>query len=195
MRARDPVAVRFQLLDLLAGFLRTQALHTAARLGVADIVGEDPTPVEVIAERVGADPSALRRVMRLLASSGVFSEPTPGAFARRRALLGGATVNVFAPGGVPSPRSATRPLRWPQNDQAPRGQGARVGREALLARHGLAIGGSANLPPPWRVWQGDALVPIAGFWPISRERSPSGAVGTRRRLSRSAIRTCAPRGF
>jgi SAM-dependent methyltransferase len=80
MRAHDPVAVRFQLLDLLAGFLRTQALHTAARLGIADIVGEDPTPVEVIAERVGADPSALRRVMRLLASSGVFSEPTPGAF-------------------------------------------------------------------------------------------------------------------
>ena len=77
----DPVAVRFQLLDLLGGFLRTQALHTAARLGVADVVGEDPVSVDVLAERVGADPSALHRVMRLLAASGVFSEASPGVFA------------------------------------------------------------------------------------------------------------------
>jgi hypothetical protein len=76
----DPVAVRFQLLDVLGGFLRTQALHTAARLGVADIVADEPVPVEALADRVGADPSALHRVMRLLASCGVFSEASPGAF-------------------------------------------------------------------------------------------------------------------
>jgi SAM-dependent methyltransferase len=78
--AADPVAVRFQLLDLLAGFLRTQALCTVARLGVADLLGDEPTAVEEIADRVGVDPSALHRVMRLLASNGVFSERTPGAF-------------------------------------------------------------------------------------------------------------------
>jgi hypothetical protein len=75
----DPVAVRFQLLDLLGGFLRTQALHTAARLGIAGIVEDEPVPVEALADRVGADPSALHRVMRLLASCGVFSEASPGA--------------------------------------------------------------------------------------------------------------------
>ena len=76
----DPGAVRAQLLDMLGGFLRTQALHTVARLGVADIVGERPVPIEEIATRVGAEPSALLRVMRLLASLGVFSEAAPGAF-------------------------------------------------------------------------------------------------------------------
>ena len=69
-----------QLLDILGGFLRTQALHTAARLGLADIVGEEPVPVPELAARVGADSSALHRLMRLLASAGIFSEPSPGVF-------------------------------------------------------------------------------------------------------------------
>lgn len=70
-----------QLLDVLGGFLRTQALATVARLGVADVVTDEPLAVEDIAARVEADPSALHRVMRLLASAGIFSEATPGAFA------------------------------------------------------------------------------------------------------------------
>jgi hypothetical protein len=69
-----------QLLEVLGGFLRTQALHTVARLGVADLVGKEPVRVEELAARVEADPSALHRVMRLLASLGIFSEAEPGAF-------------------------------------------------------------------------------------------------------------------
>ncbi|MDQ3357106.1 MAG: acetylserotonin O-methyltransferase [Actinomycetota bacterium] len=75
-----PGAVRLQLLDVLGGFLYTQAIATVARLGVADIVGEEPVPVEELAARVGADPSALHRVMRLLAAVGIFSQAAPGAF-------------------------------------------------------------------------------------------------------------------
>jgi O-methyltransferase len=55
-------------------------MATVAKLGVADIVGSEPVPVEELAARVGADPSALHRVLRLLASDGIFSEATPGAF-------------------------------------------------------------------------------------------------------------------
>ena len=69
-----------QLLEVLGGFLRTQSLHTVARLGVADLVGEEPVRVEELAARVDADPSALHRVMRLLASLGIFSEAESGAF-------------------------------------------------------------------------------------------------------------------
>ena len=76
----DPGSARLQLLDLLGGFLRTQALATVARLGVADIVGEEPVAVEELAARVEVNPSALHRVMRLLASVGIFSEAVPGAF-------------------------------------------------------------------------------------------------------------------
>ena len=37
------------------------------------------------------------------------------------------------------------------NDQAPCGQGARVGCEARLTRHILAIGGRPTVAPPWMV--------------------------------------------
>ena len=47
---------------------------------MGDVVGEEPMPVTEIAARVDADPSSLRRVMRLLASIGIFSEAEPGSF-------------------------------------------------------------------------------------------------------------------
>lgn len=78
----DPVAVRGQLAELISGFLRTQAVAVVAELGVADLVGDEPVAVTELARRVGADPDALYRVLRLLASAGVFSEAAPGAFVR-----------------------------------------------------------------------------------------------------------------
>lgn len=75
----DP-GVRLQLIDVLGGFLRTQALHTVAVLGIADLVGDEPVAVETLATQVQADPSALHRVLRVLASNGIFSESAPGAF-------------------------------------------------------------------------------------------------------------------
>jgi hypothetical protein len=79
--ATDPGDIRLQPLDLAGGFLRTQAMATVASLGVADIVHSAPLPIEQIAARVGANASALHRVMRLLAMDDVFSEVRPGAFA------------------------------------------------------------------------------------------------------------------
>lgn len=73
-------AVRAELLDVLGGFLRTQAIATVAKLGVPDLVGDEPVPVSQLASRSGADTCALHRVMRLLASAGIFSETSPGRF-------------------------------------------------------------------------------------------------------------------
>ncbi len=82
--SRPPVdpAVRLQLLDVLGGFLRSQALHTVAVLGVADLVGDEPATVQELAAQVEADPASLHRVLRVLASDGIFSEAAPGAFVR-----------------------------------------------------------------------------------------------------------------
>lgn len=54
------------------GHFVTRALHVVAELGVADAVGDDGTPVEIVAERVGAKPDLLARIVRLLASRGIF---------------------------------------------------------------------------------------------------------------------------
>ena len=58
---------------LRAGRLST-SIAVAARLGVADHLVDGPLGAEELAERVGADPQALSRVLRLCADAGVFAE-------------------------------------------------------------------------------------------------------------------------
>jgi SAM-dependent methyltransferase len=75
------------LLRMLAGFEVTAALTTVASLGVADHLADDAsngspsTDVASLAGAVGADADALYRVLRMLASVGVFTEIAPGRFA------------------------------------------------------------------------------------------------------------------
>jgi hypothetical protein len=64
---------RERALMLLGGFMVTQALGWVTRLGIADLVHERPRPVTELAEATGVDADALRRVLRLLASLGVFA--------------------------------------------------------------------------------------------------------------------------
>jgi hypothetical protein len=69
-----------QLWDLLRGALATRALAIAADLRVPGALTGGPRPVEEVAREVGADPDTLHRVLRALASDGVFVEEEPGVF-------------------------------------------------------------------------------------------------------------------
>ena len=51
----------------------SSSIHVVAELGVADHIGDDPVGVTELASRCGADPDALDRVLRLLATHGVFA--------------------------------------------------------------------------------------------------------------------------
>jgi hypothetical protein len=77
MTQRDP---EDQLWDVLRGALGTRALSLVADLGVADALAAGPRPVVDVARELGADPDALRRLLRALASDGIFAEPEPGVF-------------------------------------------------------------------------------------------------------------------
>lgn len=66
--------------DLLRGALGTRALAIVADLRVADVLAEGPQPVEELAREVGADAGILHRLLRALASDGVFAEDEPGVF-------------------------------------------------------------------------------------------------------------------
>lgn len=68
------------LWGLLKGAMATQALHVACRCAVADRLAEGPRPVAEIATAAGVDPDALYRVLRALASEGVFAEQRPHVF-------------------------------------------------------------------------------------------------------------------
>jgi hypothetical protein len=79
MEAAPPPPV--QMLQMLAGFQISQALYVAAKLGVADRLVDGPRSVADVADALGAEPSSLGRVLRTLASLGVFTESEPGIFA------------------------------------------------------------------------------------------------------------------
>jgi hypothetical protein len=89
-----------RLWDMLRGALTTKALGIAADLGVADALAAGPRPVTELAAAAGADPDVLHRILRALASDGVFVEVEPGVFANTEAseLLrrGGSAWNEFA---------------------------------------------------------------------------------------------------
>jgi hypothetical protein len=55
-------------------------LLAVARLEVADVLAAGPLKAEAIAKKVGAHPPFLRRVLRALASVGVFAESADGRF-------------------------------------------------------------------------------------------------------------------
>jgi O-methyltransferase domain len=70
-----------RLLELIQMRLISEAIHVVAALGVADLLADAPKSVEQMAEVTGASPPSLRRVMRALASFGVFSQDSAGRFA------------------------------------------------------------------------------------------------------------------
>ena len=68
------------LWNLIRGALGTKAFGIAADLGVADALATGPRAVAELADENGADPDILQRILRALASDGVFAEDEPGVF-------------------------------------------------------------------------------------------------------------------
>ena len=75
------VAPAWKLMRLLDGFVTTQLLYVAAKLGVADVLADGPRSGAEIAAAVGADHDALVRVLRGLVTDDVLAEEEDGRFA------------------------------------------------------------------------------------------------------------------
>jgi hypothetical protein len=69
-----------QLWDLLRGALGSRTLAVVSELGIADQLTEGPRPVAELARDTVADPDTLYRMLRALASDGVFAEEATGIF-------------------------------------------------------------------------------------------------------------------
>jgi O-methyltransferase domain/Dimerisation domain len=76
---RDQSAA-YSLLGLIQGSVITQAISVAAKLGIADVLGDGPLPAEEIAKRVGSDPEATYRLLRTLSGYSVFAVQPDGRF-------------------------------------------------------------------------------------------------------------------
>ena len=75
------------MMQLLFGKQLTYSLSAVARLGVTDHMDAAAKPVEEIAAKAGAHAPSLYRVMRMLASLGVFKEGPRRAAQDKRAGL------------------------------------------------------------------------------------------------------------
>jgi hypothetical protein len=72
-------AVRAVLGDAL-GYLYSAAIRVAVRLGIADNLADGPKTPEQLAELTGSNAGHLRRILRFLATRGVFREDETGAY-------------------------------------------------------------------------------------------------------------------
>jgi hypothetical protein len=70
----------FAVLDLIQGSVITQAIYAAAKLGIADVLADEPLTAEEIAKRVGAHPETTYRLLRMLSGYSVFAERADGRF-------------------------------------------------------------------------------------------------------------------
>lgn len=69
------------LLAIARGYQRSQALTVAADLGIADLLRDGPLPVDDLARLTRTDAPALYRLLRALASIGIFHEDGERRFA------------------------------------------------------------------------------------------------------------------
>ena len=76
-RSAPAAAVMF---ELVTGAFVAQAIQVAAELGIADALTDGPLALDDLADRVGADPDSLGRLMRALISRGVFRQRRDGRY-------------------------------------------------------------------------------------------------------------------
>ena len=81
MKQFDRIETQLEMRGLAMGFVISRALQVAAELGIADALAGGPKERATLAREVGADPSTLHRLLRAIASFGVFEELADGRYA------------------------------------------------------------------------------------------------------------------
>ena len=84
--------------DALRGGLVTRALGLVAELRIARALEAGPRPVSELAAETGADADTLHRLLRALASDGIFAEEEPGVLADPWILFAGQQGHGIADG-------------------------------------------------------------------------------------------------
>jgi len=82
MDDQDPSAppVEARMYELIFGFMAVPAIGVAARLRIPDLIADSAMTVEELAGPTNADAPSLRRLLRFLASLGIFVEDGAGKF-------------------------------------------------------------------------------------------------------------------
>lgn len=129
----DPISPPARLWLLATSHFLPRCLHVVAELGVADHIGDGPVGLEPLARQSGCDAPALARLLRLLATAGLFEEAGEGwahtELSRHLRSDHPQSMRAFA-------RMIGGPLPWAALGQL--GTAARTGRAAV---EGVVAGG------------------------------------------------------
>jgi hypothetical protein len=85
------------MLDHIVGYWVSQMVFVVAKLGIADVLAKGAKTPAAIAEQVGAHAPFVHRLLRTLASLGMFAETSSGRF---RLTPTGATLRTGVPGSL-----------------------------------------------------------------------------------------------
>ena len=94
---RDTADAQAALQQLTNGYWLTQIVYVAAKLGIADLLTEGPRTIEELARSTTTHAPSLYRLMRALASLGVFRENEDGTF---EATILGRSLASGSPGAL-----------------------------------------------------------------------------------------------
>lgn len=70
-----------QLDRMITGYWLSQAIYAAAKFGIADLLSSGPRSIDDLAQKTATNADALYRLLRALASAGIFAEGPPRSFA------------------------------------------------------------------------------------------------------------------
>lgn len=126
---------RGKLQSMITGLRVSAALNVAADLGIADLLVGGPRTVTDLADATSADPDTLHRLLRALATIGVFDEQPDDAYANTDL---GEGLRSDVPGTLrPLARTLNSPELWSAWGHL--GHSVRTGENAFEALNGVDI--------------------------------------------------------
>jgi len=78
---KSEVAPQETMLNLISGFWVVRSIYLAAELGITDCFDDQPKTITQLAAATNTDPRSLYRLLRALASVGIFTEVSDQCFA------------------------------------------------------------------------------------------------------------------
>jgi O-methyltransferase/methyltransferase family protein len=76
----EKIRNRAALIQVIGGYMASQALRLAAELKIADLIHDGVDTSAALAEATGAHTPSLHRLLRMLTAVGILTEPEPGRF-------------------------------------------------------------------------------------------------------------------
>jgi hypothetical protein len=126
---------RDELRSMITGFRLSAALSVAADLGLSDQLADGPRTVADLAEAVSADADTLNRLLRALATVGVYAEQPDGSYANTE--LGEGLRSDVPSSMRPLARTLTDPALWAAYGHL--GHSVRTGENAFQAVNGVDV--------------------------------------------------------